>query len=290
MATSQNGYSANDINATESALIPGTSIKVRLRKGPAGQLLRWVASQFDKRVEDIDPGQLDDWGYAERTIRGSSTELSNHASGTAIDLNATRHPLGTNPSANFSAAQIRTIREIVALTEGCVRWGGDYVGRKDPMHFEIVRGEADCARVLAKLTNGSYDEGDDMFEPTDRNRMIWQEQALRTIINQLTGDPEGDPSFNAQMKWQGGNFPGWRIDLGNGQSVNLSLVDMLRQVFTALLGYQKSRIAGDNNITKVVDLAFDQAKWEFEDKAAIRELRDKLDQVLAKLDDAPTAA
>src|SRR5690606_40973897 len=83
---SQNGYTANDVNLTKVYDIPGTRRQIRLRKGPAGELLVWVASQFDKRVEDIDAGQLDDWGYAERPIRGG-TELSNHASGTAIDLN-----------------------------------------------------------------------------------------------------------------------------------------------------------------------------------------------------------
>lgn len=155
MATSQNGYPANDINLTSVRTIPGTQRKIRLRNGPAGDLLLWVLSQFDRLVEDIDGGELDDWGYAERLIRGSTTELSNHASGTAADANATRHPLGTEPGATFNAAQIATIRSIVARTEGCVRWGGDYTGRKDPMHFEINAGEARCAAVLAKLTSSN---------------------------------------------------------------------------------------------------------------------------------------
>jgi hypothetical protein len=154
MAVSQNGYPANDINLTSSRQIPGTSRKVRVRKGAAGDLLLWVAGQFDARVEDIDPGQLDDWGYAERPIRGG-TQLSNHASGTAIDLNATRHPLGSAPLATFSAAQVATIRSIVNATKGCVRWGGDYTGRQDPMHFEIVASEARCATVLAALTTNT---------------------------------------------------------------------------------------------------------------------------------------
>jgi len=151
MAVSQNGYPANDINLTSSRQIPGTNRKIRVRKGPAGDLLLWVAAQFDARVEDIDPGQLDDWGYAERPIRGG-TELSNHSSGTAVDLNATRHPLGTPPLKTFSAAQVATIRSIVNATKGCVRWGGDYTGRQDPMHFEVVAPESRCAAVLASLT------------------------------------------------------------------------------------------------------------------------------------------
>jgi HK97 family phage portal protein len=42
----------------------------------------------------------DDWGYAERPIRGS-TVVSNHASGTAIDLNATCWTLGQPASVNL---------------------------------------------------------------------------------------------------------------------------------------------------------------------------------------------
>lgn len=150
MVNSQNGYPANNVNLTSSRRVPGSNRSIRVRNGPAGDLLLWFAGQFDAHVEDIDPGQLDDWGYAERPIRGG-VELSNHASGTAIDLNAPRHPLNTSPAASFSQSQIGEIHRLLALAGGCIRWGGDYVGRKDPMHFEIVKNEALCQSVLNKL-------------------------------------------------------------------------------------------------------------------------------------------
>lgn len=144
MTTSQNGYSAPITPVTRG--LPGG--KVALRGGPTGDLLAWVGQQFHALVEPLSwPGC---WGYAFREIRGA-TQLSNHASGTALDLNAPAHPLGTSPAANFRPGQIDAIRAIVARTEGCVRWGGDYTGRKDGMHFEINAGEARCAAVLAKL-------------------------------------------------------------------------------------------------------------------------------------------
>jgi hypothetical protein len=157
MVVSQNGYTANDPSKVSSRVVPGTTRRLTVRNGPAGDLLLWVAGQFDKLVEDIEQGILDDWGYAERPIRGG-TELSNHASGTAIDLNATSHPLATDPAANFSRAEIDTIHAILARTRGCVRWGGDYTGRKDGMHFEIVRDEAACAAALTALTSGEEDD------------------------------------------------------------------------------------------------------------------------------------
>lgn len=152
MPNSQNGYPANNPALVSSRFVPGTTRKLRVRNGPAGDLLLWVAAQFDKLVEDIEQGILDDWGYAERPIRGG-VELSNHASGTAIDLNATAHVLGTAPSTSFSKQEIDRIHEIVGRTQGCVRWGGDYTGRKDGMHFEIVGSESRCAFVLSILNS-----------------------------------------------------------------------------------------------------------------------------------------
>lgn len=153
MVASQNGWRANDPSVIASIQVWGHSpTKLRVRKDAPGYLLIEVAYAFDRFVEDIDGPTLDDWGYAERDIRGS-TAVSNHASGTAIDLNATRHPLGTNPSANFTQSQIAKIREIIKVTGNVVRWGGDYSGRKDPMHFEINDGQdmQDCQRALAAL-------------------------------------------------------------------------------------------------------------------------------------------
>jgi hypothetical protein len=86
VATSQNGYPANDRSVIVSYAIPGG--KVALRRGPAGELLAEAARRWHTEVEPLVwPGN---WGYAERMIRGSTTTLSNHASGTAIDLNAPR--------------------------------------------------------------------------------------------------------------------------------------------------------------------------------------------------------
>ena len=162
MAKSQNGWSANDRGVVSRRMVPGTEVGLTVRNGPAGDLLLEVASLFDRFVQDIDNarGALDDWAYAERPIRGGS-DLSNHASGTAIDLNATKWPLGKEASVNLNGDQIAKVRSIVAATGGVVRWGGDYRGRKDPMHFEINDGktEEDCRRALDALRGSSTPAG-----------------------------------------------------------------------------------------------------------------------------------
>lgn len=166
-----------------------------LRRGAAGDLLLYVAEQLHKRVED-GGDSYGMWGYAYRPIRGmfltsadqrvlaaaripglddilpihpgnraccfdnedvlfAASSLSNHSSGTAFDYHAPRHPLGK--SGTFNAGQVKTIRTIIhAECEGCIRWGGDYSGRKDEMHFEVIKPESECMRVLNKLRGGSF--------------------------------------------------------------------------------------------------------------------------------------
>lgn len=148
MPVSQNGWSANDRSLIQTYTI-GDGRQIPLRKGDAGFLLVELANWFDEFIEDVDQGILDDWGYAERPIR-DGVELSNHASGTAEDLNATRHPLGARGT--FPRAKAAAIRKhLLVKFEGVIRWGGDYVNRADEMHFEIVGTPGEVARVAAKI-------------------------------------------------------------------------------------------------------------------------------------------
>jgi hypothetical protein len=67
--------------------------------------------------------------YADRSVRGDTAKRSMHAYGAAIDLDAAHNPLG---------AQVGKMPKAVVdifKAEGW-RWGGDYHGRKDWMHFE----------------------------------------------------------------------------------------------------------------------------------------------------------
>ncbi len=151
-ATSQNGWSAGS-----SAVVPLDALSVGAATFPAGVrrgdvhvVLGYVARRFDREVEALVKGWC--WGHSYRVISGS-TSLSNHSSGTAIDLNAPRHPLGK--SGTFSATQRSHIRSILNSCNGVVRWGGDYSGRKDEMHFEInVRPGDTRLAALAKRIGG----------------------------------------------------------------------------------------------------------------------------------------
>lgn len=149
MTTSQNGWPASQSKAAIGIVNPtvaGVDFPGGVRGGDAGFVLMYVAEQFHRTVEALHDGWC--WGYFYKEIKGSS-QLSNHASGTAIDLNAPNHPMVK--SGTFNVAQRAAIRKILLACEGTVRWGGDYTGRKDEMHFEINANAAAVARVAAKI-------------------------------------------------------------------------------------------------------------------------------------------
>jgi hypothetical protein len=72
-----------------------------------------------------------------RFIRGSTTELSNHALGTAFDINAKWNPLGAIPALAGREGSVRELVEI-ANQHGFF-WGGHFKRRPDGMHFEVAK-------------------------------------------------------------------------------------------------------------------------------------------------------
>ena len=152
MIQSHNGWKASK-DASEihiiSVPIEGTKVKVRCAKA-AAPLIAAFCKDFHELIEPIDGGQLDDWGYCFRMIRGTTDKLSNHSSGTAVDLNATKHPLGK--VGTFPAEKVPMIRAL-AKKYG-LKWGGDYKGRIDEMHFEIELSEAKVAALIGSLKLG----------------------------------------------------------------------------------------------------------------------------------------
>ena len=134
---SQNGWPASADRAvvniqTISVPVRAGTLKIPLRAEAAPALvamLQW----WDANIEPITLGSgLGTWGYNYRVIRGG-TSLSNHASGTAIDINAPKHPLGARGT--VPADRVAAIRAKAASLG--LRWGGDYSSRPDEMHFEV---------------------------------------------------------------------------------------------------------------------------------------------------------
>jgi peptidoglycan hydrolase-like protein with peptidoglycan-binding domain len=75
--------------------------------------------------------------YVPRFIRGSTTTLSNHAYGSAFDINVDWNGLGRTPAA---VGALGCVRELVPLAHQYgFYWGGHFRSRPDGMHFEIAK-------------------------------------------------------------------------------------------------------------------------------------------------------
>jgi len=151
MLTSYNGWPASKDPAEigiENYLVPGTNRKLKCAKKVA-PLLIGFAAEFHTLIEPIDEGEWDEWGYAFRDVRGVVGKLSCHSSGTAIDLNATKHPL--TKRGTFSAEKVPMIKAL--CKKYGLAWGGEWT-RADAMHFEVAVNEAKTAKIILRLSKG----------------------------------------------------------------------------------------------------------------------------------------
>jgi hypothetical protein len=91
------------------------------------------------------------WGFSCRAISGSST-ASNHSWGLAVDINAPSNPY-TSPLVTDMPGWMPELWNAYGF-----RWGGDYSGDKDAMHYEymgsVADAEADTARARADGLGG----------------------------------------------------------------------------------------------------------------------------------------
>ncbi|APR86110.1 N-acetylmuramoyl-L-alanine amidase [Minicystis rosea] len=81
------------------------------------------------------------WGgcYNPRFVRGLASQgvLSNHAFGSAFDINAPYNPLGAEPALVGKKGSVRELVEIA--NDFGFYWGGHFDSRPDGMHFELAK-------------------------------------------------------------------------------------------------------------------------------------------------------
>lgn len=95
--------------------------------------------------------RINSWagGYAERKVRGSYIFLSNHAYGTAFDINAKENPYGRRPAKN---GETGSVYDLVAIAhEHGFYWGGHFC-KLDGMHFEasVILDEQELVKLAKK--------------------------------------------------------------------------------------------------------------------------------------------
>jgi hypothetical protein len=163
MATSYNGWPASPdkaaIGVVSSDVVPGGA-----KAGDVTIVLGYVARQLNARVEPCIDGW--NWGYTYKANVNNPSQLSCHASGTAIDWNAPDHPNGS--SGTFTSAQRGTIYQILDEVQGAVSWLEGY----DEMHFEICVDAADLAQVAAVLGDAAPPTPTDWFDDVTKDEML----------------------------------------------------------------------------------------------------------------------
>jgi D-alanyl-D-alanine carboxypeptidase-like protein len=116
----------------DSLQIGGTSVHFHAR----------VAPQFRAFFKAVDVKGLKSLlltqagAYFSRTKTGHRDALSNHALGTAIDINAPWNGYGAAPARRGTTGSLAPLADFCA--DFGLYWGGWYSGNKDGMHFECV--------------------------------------------------------------------------------------------------------------------------------------------------------
>lgn len=123
-------------------VIPGAGRHLLLRDGAVGFLLIHLATWWHRYFHRLDaPHEVwDEWGHADRPVRGTTDVWSEHAGGVAEDLDATRHPRGVPILRTFTYLATVRIRRRLRMYHGVLEWGGNFKRTPDGMHFEWARG------------------------------------------------------------------------------------------------------------------------------------------------------
>lgn len=206
MASSQNGWPvATRGQQDERPLIRDIRVPNGVLAGDVAVVFRWLARQYDKRVERLKVGQC--WGWFVKVIEGGSS-ISNHASGTAVDFNAPDNPMGTGTTRrSLTQGQIDTCHDIERESGGVLRWGGDF-SRNDPMHWEIIGTRAQVKVFADKIRREEAAAVASQFNTEDRE--VLQREAKEGVseLTKLNDFPLGGGSgSNVGSSVWGHGFP-----------------------------------------------------------------------------------
>lgn len=155
MATSLNGFPviAPGRSGLRTGVVPNCPARKITTASFALPLFLALAADYHRWVRPLDKGTWDEGGYNYRPARGASA-WSNHASGTAVDLNWSKE--GAQNSAMGKAffaidANEEAVRRILRMYP-IIDWGGDWRAL-DFMHFELAPGttRADVEKLIKHL-------------------------------------------------------------------------------------------------------------------------------------------
>lgn len=208
MTATANGWRVLTRDQCATIDVPGGSLPVHPALAP---IFLDLATRYHATVEPLEwPGC---WGWADRPIRGS-TVRSNHASGTAIDLNAPRHPQGTAALRNYTRPQIAAVGALLQRYHGLIVWGGTWsLPDTDGMHFELADGVSfeEVAALAATLA-----QHPSPTPPAPPGRPGWAGPDLTGTGPALRGQAgDSGPRVQAWQAWLADNYPAYRHTCGD---------------------------------------------------------------------------
>ena len=158
---SQRGWGdpgARDFRSRNIVKLQAGGISLLVHRDMAVIFGKFIGELTTRHHYRLDRGQPDDWGYAQRRIKGS-TSWSNHAWGLAIDLNAL-----TNPQGSVLRTDMPKDVGQLAARYG-LRWGGNYQKRPDAMHFEFMGTRGQAAVLTQRLLGKGGDKRRNPYPP-----------------------------------------------------------------------------------------------------------------------------
>jgi hypothetical protein len=103
---------------------------LQIREGQPARILGAFVADWNAFIEPVRDADSACWTAT------NSVASSNHLSGTACDVCWNSHPFKI-ANAGFNAAQLKTMREMLAFYEDMVFWGNDWQSPKDAMHVQM---------------------------------------------------------------------------------------------------------------------------------------------------------
>ncbi len=122
--------------------------------------------------------------YNCRKITGG-TNFSLHAYGIALDINWLANPYGRVLITDLPPAMVAAIKAIRTNSGHAVwRWGGDYTGNRDAMHFEVVVSPAQMATGIAGPRPPSPSSGEFTMDAEAKAAFASLEKKIESDANQ----------------------------------------------------------------------------------------------------------
>ena len=154
---SENGWNPSwvGLDSLQWVDVPGCKVRLQFMKGWPLQVLRAFAADYNAYVEPL--RDRDSASYTPT----NSVSTSNHLNGTGMDLNWDSHPF--HVKGTFTAAQMKTIRELLEFYEGTVFWAGDWRTPIDEMHWQMGYGTWNNPKVGSFIARKVRSDGYSTF-------------------------------------------------------------------------------------------------------------------------------